>query len=101
MDNVVVVARLRATKGNGDALAALLAEQVGAVRATEPGCLAYRLLRSAKDPDSFLFYEIYADAAALDAHRASPHLAAYRKRRDDAGLVEGAADVEVYRALTA
>ena len=49
---------------------------------------------------AFLFYEIYADDAAFDAHRASPHLAAYRKRREDEGLLEGSVDVKVYRAIT-
>ena len=41
-DVLTVVAKLRATKGKGDALAALLKEQVAAVRKAEPGCLLYR-----------------------------------------------------------
>jgi len=101
MSTVTVVATLRATKGKADALAALLTEQAGVVRESEPGCLAYRVHRSTKDPDAFLFYETYADDAAFDAHRASPHLAAYRKRREDEGLLEGGVDVQVYRAITA
>ena len=100
MSAVTVVATLRAAKGKADALAALLCEQVGVVRKTEPGCLAYRLHRSAKDPDAFLFYETYVDDVAFDAHRASAHLAAYRKRRDEEGLVDGSVDVTVYRAIT-
>jgi quinol monooxygenase YgiN len=100
MANVTVVATLRAAPGKADALAALLTEQCGVIRRTEPGCLVYRVHRSATDADAFLFYEIYADDAAFDAHRASPHLAAYRKRREDEGLLDGAVDVKVYRALT-
>jgi len=100
MGAVTVVATLRAAKGKADALAALLCEQVDVVRNSEPGCLAYRLHRSTKDPDAFLFYETYVDDAAFDAHRASPHLAAYRKRREDEGLLEGTVDVRVYRAIT-
>lgn len=98
---VTVVARIRAAKGKGDALAALLTEQCGIVRGSEPGCLAYRLHRAADDPDLFLFYETYADDAALDAHRKSPHLAVYRKRREDEGLTAGAAEVTVFRPLSA
>jgi quinol monooxygenase YgiN len=60
----------------------------------------YRVHRSTQDPDAFLFYEIYADDAAFAAHRASPHLAQYRKRREDDGLLDGGVDVKVYRALT-
>jgi quinol monooxygenase YgiN len=100
MASVIVVATLRAAKGRGDALAALLTEQAGVIRKTEPGCLVYRVHRSTQDSDAFLFYEIYSDDAAFDAHRASPHLAQYRKRREDGGMLDGAVDVKVYRAVT-
>lgn len=97
---LTVVAKIRAAKGKGDALAALLTEQCAAVRSAEPGCLAYRLHRSARDPELFVFYEVYRDEAALDAHRKAPHLAAYRERREKNCLTEGAVEIEIYRSLT-
>ena len=97
---VTVVARLRAAKGKGDALAALLTEQCAAVRKAEPGCLTYRAHRSNKDAESFCFYEVFVDQAAFDAHRKAPHVAAYRERREREGLTEGAVDVEIFTALT-
>jgi (4S)-4-hydroxy-5-phosphonooxypentane-2,3-dione isomerase len=100
MNVLTVVARLKAAKGKGDALAALLVEQAGAVRAAEPGCLAYRVHRSTTDPELFLFYEMYADDAAFDAHRNAAHLAAYRQRRESQGLTDGPAQVEVFRSCT-
>jgi quinol monooxygenase YgiN len=99
-DVLTVVAKIRAAKGKGDALAALLKEQVGVVTKAEPGCLIYRPHRSSKDPDLFIFYEQYKDEAAFDVHRKAPHLAAYRERREKEGLTEGAAEVEIYRSLT-
>ena len=96
---LTVVARIRAAKGKGDALAALLTEQTTAVLKAEPGCLVYRLHRSAKDSELFLFYEVYRDEAALDAHRKAPHLAAYRERREKNGLTAGAVEVEIFRLL--
>ena len=96
---ITIVARIRAAKGKGDALAALLTEQAATVRKAEPGCLVYRPHRSTADPDAFVFYEVYASDAAFDAHRQAPHLAAYRERREREGLVEGTVDVQVYRAL--
>ncbi len=99
-DVLTVVARIRAAKGKGDALAALLKEQVAAVRKAEPGCLIYRPHRSTKDPDLFIFYEQYKDDAALDAHRKNPALAEYRARREREGLTEGAVEVEIYRSIT-
>ena len=97
MANVLtVVAKIRAAKGKGDALAALLAEQAGVVRKAEAGCLAYRPHRSTKDPDLFIFYEQCKDDAAFDAHRKAPHLA----RREKEGLTSGPPEVEIYRSLT-
>ena len=99
-DVLTVVAKIRAAKGKGDALAELLKEQVAKVKSTEPGCLVYRPHRSTKDPDVFVFYEQYKDDAAFDAHRKSPHLAAYRERREKEGLTEGGVEVEFYRSVT-
>ena len=56
-DVLTLIARIRAAKGKGDALAALLKEQVAKVTASEPGLLVYRPHRSTKDPDVFVFYE--------------------------------------------
>lgn len=101
MANVLtVVAKIRAAKGKGDALAALLIEQAAVVRQAEPGCLVYRPHRSTKDPDVFLFYETYLDDAAFDAHRKAPHLAAFRERREREQLTEGVVEVEIFRSLT-
>ena len=99
-DVFTVVATIRATAGKGDALAAFLTEQTAVVLREEPGCLAYRLHRSTKDPELFLFYEQYKDQAAFDAHTKAPHLAQYRERRQKEGLTEGGVEVEFYRALT-
>ena len=46
------------------------------------------------------FYEQYRDEAAFEAHRKAPHLTAFRERREREGLIEGATEVEIYRALT-
>ncbi len=100
MAKVYVVAKLRAAKGKGDALAALLTEQAAAVRAAEPGCLVYRPHRSTKDPELFVFYETYVDDAAFEAHLKAPHLVAFRERRVQDGLTEGAVEVEILRSLT-
>src|SRR4051794_5164241 len=94
------IAKIPAAKGKGDALTALLTEQAAAVRAAEPGCTVYRPHRSTRDPDVFVFYEVYADETAFDAHRNAPHLAAFRERRERDGLTEGAVEIEILRSLT-
>lgn len=73
---VVVVARWDVRADAVDAVLGWIAELAPHARA-EPGCLGYEVLRSAEDPASMVLIERYADRAALDAHLASPHYAAF------------------------
>ena len=45
----------------------------------EPGCIAYFVQRSRENRRNYLVYEQYADEAALQAHRDSPHFKQYGK----------------------
>lgn len=73
---LVVIARYRALPGRGDDVAALLAPHIAATRA-EPGCDGFLVNRAAEDRDRFVLYEQYADEAAFQAHRESPHFREY------------------------
>jgi len=44
----------------------------------EPGNLRFDINQQADDPDCFMFYEVYRDAAAIDAHKATAHYAKWR-----------------------
>lgn len=44
----------------------------------EPGCERFDVLRDTVDPNGFLLYEVYADAAAHRLHLELPHYAEYR-----------------------
>jgi len=72
MDEVALIVHYQAQPGQGDEVAALLAQHTAATRA-EPGCLDFVALRGAEDPDSFVLYERYSSADAFKAHQASPH----------------------------
>jgi quinol monooxygenase YgiN len=73
---LVVIARYRALPGRGDEVAELLAPHIAATRA-EPGCEGFLVNRSVEDGDRFVLYEQYADEAAFQAHRESPHFERY------------------------
>ncbi|WP_320534453.1 putative quinol monooxygenase [Robbsia andropogonis] len=45
----------------------------------EAGCKYFDVVQDKKDPLHFHFYELYEDEAAIDAHRAAPHFAEWRK----------------------
>jgi (4S)-4-hydroxy-5-phosphonooxypentane-2,3-dione isomerase len=57
-----------------------------AARTREPGCVRFDVSQSEDDPAQWLFYEVYKDPAAFEAHRASPHFAAYQQVADKALL---------------
>ena len=45
----------------------------------EPGCRTYEVNRKQDDARTFLIYEQYADEAALEAHRETPHFLEHAK----------------------
>ena len=55
-------------------------------RTREPGCVRFDVSQREDDPTQWLFYEVYKDGAAFEAHRASPHFAAYQQVADKALL---------------
>lgn len=44
----------------------------------EPGCRYFDVTQDVKNPLHFIFYELYEDEAAVEAHRQAPHFAAWR-----------------------
>ncbi len=48
----------------------------------ERGCYRFNVLQDAADLNTYYFYEVYKDEAALEAHRAMPHYAKWRAAAD-------------------
>jgi quinol monooxygenase YgiN len=48
----------------------------------EPGCMRFNVLQDQQDANTYYFYEVYRDEAALEAHRAAPHYAVWRAAAD-------------------
>jgi autoinducer 2-degrading protein len=62
-------------------LKAIEVDALGSER-DEPGCLRFNVLQDAQDENTYYFYEVYKDEAALEAHRAAPHYAVWRAAAD-------------------
>ena len=62
-------------------LAAIEQDALGSER-DEPGCCRFNVLQDAQDENTYYFYEVYKDQAALEAHRAAPHYAVWRAAAD-------------------
>jgi quinol monooxygenase YgiN len=58
-------------------LAGMAANAEASVR-DEPGCLRFDVCSIASDENRFVLYELYTDAEAFAAHKASPHFAQWR-----------------------
>ena len=47
----------------------------------EEGCIEYHMLRDARDPSLFIFYEVWQNRAHLDVHSALPHMQRFHEQR--------------------
>jgi quinol monooxygenase YgiN len=65
----------------GDFLKAIEVDALGS-EGDEPGCARFNVLQDGQDPNTYYFYEVYKDEAALEAHRAAPHYAVWRAAAD-------------------
>lgn len=73
----VVIAEFEVRPGCLDAFLALAHEDARASVALEPGCRRFDVAVGT-DERTVVFYEVYADRDAFDAHLATPHLARFR-----------------------
>jgi quinol monooxygenase YgiN len=89
---IAIVAKLKAKPGSEKQMEEALTSMVGKTR-EEQGCLQYILHKSNQDPTAFVFYEVYQDQAALDAHGKTPHMAEMFGKVG--GLLDGRPSVEL------
>jgi quinol monooxygenase YgiN len=69
------------TAGHEEAFDALTARALEGIRSLEPGTLAYVVHTSAEHPRRRVFYELYADRAAFEAHETFPHMRTFLDER--------------------
>lgn len=79
---LIVAGTIEVDPDHRDAMFAAVAPMVEATRA-EPGCRAYVFSPDPDDPGLVHLYELWDDQAALDAHFASDHMAAWQARSAD------------------
>jgi quinol monooxygenase YgiN len=68
--------------GQIDAYLAALKEN-GAAAVHEPGCHEFNITVSPKDPNHVFIFEVYDNAAAFEAHRATDHFKKYTATTKD------------------
>ncbi len=79
---LIVAGTIQVDPQHRDEMFAAVAPMVAATKA-EPGCRAYNFSPDVDDPGLVHLYELWEDQAALDAHFASEHMAAWRQASAD------------------
>ena len=69
---LLVVAQWEVKDGQADAVADILARYLPQAQ-SDPGVRLFLIARAKNNPAQFLFYELFVDAAAYDAHQASDY----------------------------
>lgn len=73
----VLVVNLEIKAGEVDRFMAMALENAKASRETEPGCRQFDVLVDPNDRTKVMFYEMYADEAAFQAHQQTAHFKNY------------------------
>lgn len=76
-----LVVRFELAQGHEAAFDQLTAETVERIRADEPGTLVYMTHAGTGTPMTRVFYELYRDRAAFDAHEETPHVRRFLAER--------------------
>lgn len=71
-----VIATLKVQDGKAAELESVFQGLAAEVRANESGNTLYQLCKSRTDANTYVVMEMYVDAAAIEAHRASDHFRA-------------------------
>ena len=95
MDKYYIVAMIYPKAGKEEAVRTEILKNIPDVR-KEKGCLRYDLHVLKDGEGRFMFYEIWEDKVAFEAHRTAPHMTAYRERVKD--LLEKPSEVSIWSA---
>jgi quinol monooxygenase YgiN len=95
---LVVIAEFKVKPGAMAAFLELAHDDACCSVADEPGCRAFDVAVAQDDPDTVVFYEVYDDRAAFDAHLQMPHLARFRAAFPALIVTERAVTVPVVSA---
>jgi quinol monooxygenase YgiN len=91
---ITQIARFEIQKGKESQACEAFSKMAADVKANEPGCLMYAITRGQVNAQEVYVYEIYADQAALEAHRKTDHMLEFRKTFDEC-MNRGAFNVEL------
>jgi len=78
---LALVVRFELDEGAGEQFDALTAEVLQGIKAKEPGTLVYATHTVEGEPLTRIFYEVYADRDAFQAHEDAEHVKDFHTRK--------------------
>lgn len=78
-----LVVRFTVRPGAENSFDELVTQTTAAIREREPGTLVYACHHVAGAPRQRIFYELYRDRAAFDAHEEQPHVKHFLTAREE------------------
>lgn len=82
MSKFAIFVTVKVEAGKAEEFLPIILENATAAVRDEPDCHMFRVLRNKDDADTFHFFEVYTNEAALDAHREYPHYKKFRELSD-------------------
>ena len=79
MQRFAIVVTIKLKPGTAEEFKPLILENGTSAVKDEQDCHLFHIMQDNSDPDTFIFYEIYTDEAALDVHRETPHFLKFGK----------------------
>lgn len=94
---ITVIAKVKVKAGSESEFQSAAEKMIAHVVENEPDTLTYLLHRAQSDPTEFVFYEVYADQAALVTHGSSPAMQQFFAAMG--GVVAGRPEITMYEEL--
>jgi quinol monooxygenase YgiN len=95
---ITVIAKLKTKAGSEKAFEDAARKMIETMRSAEPNTLQYVLHKGVKDPTEYVYYEVYPDQAALDAHGKTDHMKAFGGAIG--ALLDGRPQVDILHEVT-
>ena len=83
MAHFVLIAEIQVKPESVQQFIPLILANAQASVQSERGCLQFDVTQQTDDPTKFVFYEVYADAAAFESHSQQPHFKTFFEKSKD------------------
>ena len=70
---IAIIVTIQLKPGFRDRFVEAMLEDARGSVSDEPGCYGFDIMQNDSDPNRYHLFEVYADQAALEAHRKTPH----------------------------